>query len=191
MSKRQEIITIARKIIHSKGYQATSISDILQAAQIGKGQFYHYFSSKFDLGMAVVEDLVQDWDQKLIAGIFQSTESSKSKLNRMLDWAISSHAEMEKMPGCPLGNLAIEMSEHEEEFRLKIKQFFDRWIKSVQTALNDMIEQGELDSSIDTEKNAQAIIAMIEGGILLMKNGQDIQLLINVIDVIRKQYCLA
>jgi TetR/AcrR family transcriptional repressor of nem operon len=47
MSKLQEIITISRKIIYYKGYQ---VSDILEEAHIGKGQFYHYFSSKRDLG---------------------------------------------------------------------------------------------------------------------------------------------
>jgi TetR/AcrR family transcriptional regulator, transcriptional repressor for nem operon len=67
MSKTQEIISIAREVIHSKGYQATSISDILHAANI-------------------------------------------------LEWAITFHAEMKNKPGCPIGNLAIEMSEHDETF---------------------------------------------------------------------------
>ena len=54
-----------------------------------------------------------------------------------------------------------------------------------------MIKQGQLDSTIDSQKRAQALIAMIQGGTLLMKNYQDIQLLINVIDVIREQYNLS
>jgi TetR/AcrR family transcriptional regulator, transcriptional repressor for nem operon len=191
MSKKQEIISIAREVIHSKGYQATSISDILHAATIGKGQFYHYFSSKHDLGLAVVEDLIQEWDQQLIIGILKSTDEPKIKLNNMLNWALTYHAEMEKKPGCPIGNLAIEMSEHDETFREKIQQFFERWIEGVEAALVGMIEQNQLASTIDTKKSAQAIIAMIEGGILLMKNQQDINLLINVFDVLRKQFNLS
>jgi TetR/AcrR family transcriptional repressor of nem operon len=191
MSKKQEIISIAREIIHSKGYQATSISDILHAAHIGKGQFYHYFSSKYDLGLAVVEDLIQEWDRQLIVGIFQSTEEPKSKLNKMLDWAITFHAGMENKPGCPIGNLAIEMSEHDETFRVKIQHFIERWIGAVETALDEMVKQNQLDSTIDTKKSAEAMIATIEGGILLMKNQLNIQILINVIDVIRKQFNLS
>jgi TetR/AcrR family transcriptional repressor of nem operon len=191
MSKKQEIISIAREIIHSKGYQATSISDILHAANIGKGQFYHYFSSKYDLGLAVVEDLIQEWDRQLIVGIFQSTEEPKSKLNKMLDWAITFHAGMENKPGCPIGNLAIEMSEHDETFRVKIQHFIERWIGAVETALDEMVKQNQLDSTIDTKKSAEAMIATIEGGILLMKNQLNIQVLINVIDVIRKQFNLS
>jgi TetR/AcrR family transcriptional regulator, transcriptional repressor for nem operon len=191
MSKKQEIISIAREVIHSKGYQATSISDILHAANIGKGQFYHYFSSKYDLGLAVVEDLIQEWDQQLIVGILQSTDEPKSKLNKMLDWAIAFHSGMEKKPGCPIGNLAIEMSEHDETFRVKIQHFFERWMGAIEAALDDMIKQNQLDSTIDTKKSAQAMVAMIEGGILLMKNQQNIHLLLNVIDVIRKQFNLS
>ena len=190
MSKKQEIISITREVIHSKGYQATSISDILRAANIGKGQFYHYFSSKHDLGLAIVEDLIQDWNKKLLMDILQTTDEPKTKLNKMLDWAIASHAAKEEKPGCPIGNLVIEMSEHDEMFRLKTQHFFERWIDAVEAILDEMVKKNQLDSTIDTQKNAQAMIALIEGGILLMKNQQDIQPLINVTDVIRIQYNL-
>ncbi|MED1204148.1 TetR/AcrR family transcriptional regulator [Heyndrickxia acidicola] len=102
--------------------------DDTHAAHVGKGQFYHYFSSKYKLGLAVVGDLIQEWDQQLIAGILQSTDNPKSKLNKMLEWAITFHAGMENKPGCPIGNLAIEMCEHDETFRLKIQPFFDHLI---------------------------------------------------------------
>ena len=190
MSRKQEIISIARIVIHAKGYQATSVSDILNAANIGKGQFYHYFSSKYDLGLAVVEELIQEWDGQLINGILKSEEEPKSKLNKMLDWAITFHDEMEIKRGCPIGNIAIEMSEHDETFRVKIQQFFDRWFLGVEEVLDGMIKQNQLDSDTDTKKSAHTIVSMIEGGILLMKNQQDIKLLENVFDVIRKQYNL-
>lgn len=190
MSRKQEIISIARNIIHTKGYQATSVSDILNASNIGKGQFYHYFSSKYDLGLAVVEDLIHEWDGQLINGILKSEEEPKSKLNKMLDWATTFHAEMEKKRGCPIGNLAIEMSEHDETFRVKIEQFFDRWFLGIEVVLDEMIKQNQLDPAIDTKKSAQTIVAMIEGGVLLMKNQQDTKLLQNIFDVIRRQYNL-
>lgn len=191
MSKKEEIISIAREVIYSKGYQATSISDILHAANIGKGQFYHYFSSKYDLGLAVVEGLVQEWDQQLIIDIFQSTLEPAAKLNKMLDRTLTFHTEMVNKSGCPIGNLAIEMSEHDETFCVKIQYIFERWIKAVEVTLDEMVKQGQIDATIDTKKSAQAMIAMIEGGILLMKNQQNIDYLINVIDVIRKQFNLS
>jgi TetR/AcrR family transcriptional regulator, transcriptional repressor for nem operon len=191
MSKKLEIILIAREIIHSKGYQATSINDILQAAQIGKGQFYHYFSSKYELGLAVVEDLLRDWNQLLMIDILQSSKEPIARLNDMLDSTLQYHSEMDEKQGCPIGNLAIEMSEHDEAFRVQIEQFFNHWIDSVKFALDEMVQQNQLDFTTDTYKNAQAIVSMMEGGILLMKNQQNIGLLSNVFDVIRSIYHLS
>ncbi|SOC44966.1 TetR/AcrR family transcriptional regulator [Ureibacillus acetophenoni] len=188
MSKRSEIISISKQLIYSKGYQATAISDILTTANIGKGQFYHYFSSKHDLGLAVVEDLVQKWDQKIIIDIFHSSIEPEEKLNIMLDRTIAFHTDNKS--GCPMGNLAIEMSEHDEAFRLKIKHYFDRFIKAIELCLDEMIKRGQLDSTTNSEKSAQAMVALIEGGILLAKNQQDINFLKNVIDIIREQYKL-
>ncbi|MFD4820180.1 TetR/AcrR family transcriptional regulator [Peribacillus butanolivorans] len=189
-SKKQEIIRIAREVIHSKGYQATSVSDIMAAANIGKGQFYHYFQSKHDLGLAIVEDLVKDWEDQLIIGILNTSDDPVTKLNRMLQWAETSHAEMEIKYGCALGNLAIEMSSQDEEFRVKIKEFFNHWVNSVADILTEMIEDHQLDESINPKRNAESIVAMIEGGILLMVSRQNIQVLQDVFEVIKQQYHL-
>ena len=189
-SKKQEIIRIAREVIHSKGYQAASVSDIMAATNIGKGQFYHYFQSKHDLGLAVVEDLVKDWEEQLIIGILNTSDDPVTKLNRMLQWAETSHAEMEIKYGCAMGNLAIEMSAQDEEFRVKIKEFFNHWVNSVADILTEMIENHQLDESINPKKNAESIVAMIEGGILLMVSRQNIQVLQDIFEVIKQQYHL-
>lgn len=189
-SKKQEIIRIAREVIHSKGYQVTSVSDIMTATNIGKGQFYHYFQSKHDLGLAVVEDLVKDWEEQLIIGILNTSDDPVTKLNRMLQWAETSHAEMEIKYGCAMGNLAIEMSAQDEEFRVKIKEFFIHWVNSVADILTEMIKDHQLDESINPKKNAESIVAMIEGGILLMVSRQNIQVLQDIFEVIKQQYHL-
>ena len=188
--KKQEIIRIAREVIHSKGYQATSVSDIMAATNIGKGQFYHYFQSKRDLGLAVVEDLITDWEEQLIIGILNNSDDPVTKLNRMLQWAETSHAEMDIKHGCAMGNLAIEMSAQDEEFRVQIEDFFKQWVDSVAEILKEMIKNQQLDDIMDPIKSATSMIAMIEGGILLMVSQQNIQVLQNVFDVIRHQYHL-
>ncbi|PAF22112.1 hypothetical protein CHH49_05720 [Terribacillus saccharophilus] len=188
MSKKREIISIAREVIYSKGYQSTSINDILSAANIGKGQFYHYFSSKHDLGLAVVEDLICEWDQELIIDILLTKLEPVTKLIKMLEKILLFHTESDNKSGCPIGNLAIEMSEHDEVFRTKLQYIFNRWISSLEDTLNEMIDIDHLPPDMDTEKNARAIVAMIEGGVLLMKNQKDTQFLTDVLDIIRLQY---
>lgn len=190
MTKKQEILSITKEIIHTKGYQATSISDILKAASIGKGQFYHYFSSKYELGLEVVDEIIREWNQQLIVNILQTTGDPKSKLDQMLNWAITYHVELENKSGCPIGNLAIEMSEHDDTFRIKISEFMESWIQAVKNVLDEMILQKQLNQDTDARKHAQAIVAMIEGGILLMKNRRNGQIFLDIIDVIKRQYQL-
>ncbi|MGN2621001.1 TetR/AcrR family transcriptional regulator [Bacillus stercoris] len=189
-SRVKEITRIAREIIHSKGYQATSVNDIMAAANIGKGQFYHYFQSKHDLGLAVVEDLVKDWEEQLITSILNDSDDPVTKLNRMLIWVETIHAKMEIKYGCPIGNLAIEMSAQDDEFREKIEKFFNQWVNSVSVVLTEMIKNDQLDESIDPQKNAESIVAMIEGGILLSVSQQNIQILKDIFKVIKQQYHL-
>ncbi|MGD6793845.1 TetR/AcrR family transcriptional regulator [Metabacillus indicus] len=181
-NKKEEIITSSAKLIHSKGYENTKLSDILKVADIGKGQFYHYFSSKRDLGLAVIDNIVNTWNQELIVGIFYSNKTASEKLNSMLEWAINYHNNLSSYHGCPFGNLALEMSEHDEEFRLKINALFSSWLSNLEEVMS------ELDSEGNARLKSQAIIAQIEGSIILMKNFNDITYLKDSINYIRNQY---
>ncbi|RDY66630.1 TetR/AcrR family transcriptional regulator, partial [Halobacillus trueperi] len=73
--------------------------------------FYHYFSSKRDLGVHVVDFYVNMWREELIRGIFDSGDTSETKMENMLNWAIQYHDCPSQISGCPFGNLALEMSE--------------------------------------------------------------------------------
>jgi TetR/AcrR family transcriptional repressor of nem operon len=189
-SKREEIICKVSSLIHSRGYENTKLSDILKETDIGKGQFYHYFTSKRHLGETVVDYLISNMNQTLFEMILDRNIPPKAKLNRMLDEICFMQAENEGKRGCPIGNLAIEISEHDSMFKKKVSRFFDQWEEKVEHTLGEMQQQGELDPKIDTFKQARSIVAMIEGAILLMKNKQDIQVLRDIIDVIRREYRL-
>jgi TetR/AcrR family transcriptional repressor of nem operon len=188
--KKEEIICKVSSLIHSKGYENTKLSDILKESSIGKGQFYHYFSSKRDLGEAVIDHLISNMEKCLFEKILDQTIPPKAKLDQMLDRICTMQLEHECKRGCPIGNLAIEISEHDSLFREKVAHFFEQWQEKVKVILDDMQQNGELDPAIDTFKQARALVAMIEGALLLMKNKQDIGVLKDIIDVIRNEYKL-
>ncbi len=189
-SKREEIIYEASALIHSRGYENTKLSDILTSAGIGKGQFYHYFASKQNLADAVIEFLIDNMKRDLFENTLDQPMNPKKKLNKMLDEICHMQIESQGRRGCALGNLAIELSEHEPVFRDKISIFFDQWEEKVQQTLVQLQQEGELEENIDTMKHARAMVAMIEGAILRMKNKQDIQVLYDITDVIRNEYNL-
>ncbi|EGA91264.1 hypothetical protein GPDM_00305 [Planococcus donghaensis MPA1U2] len=188
--KKEKIIYEASLLIHSLGYTNTKLSDILTSSGIGKGQFYHYFTSKQDLADAVVEYLIGTMKHDIFEEVLDQPTAPKLRLNQMLDKLCAMQFENQAQSGCALGNLAIEISEHEPVLRDKISSFFKQWEEKIQRALDELQQHGELDKKVDTAKYSRAMIAMIEGAILLMKNKQDIQVLYDITDVIRNEYNL-
>ena len=183
--KRQEIIVSAAALMHSKGYENTKLSDVLEAAQIGKGQFYHYFSSKHELGLAVIDYFYQNWNRRLVEKILDSQKEPEIKFDEMLEWVVKKHVSNKAKCGCIFGNLAIEMSEHDEVFRQKVKAVFEIWVEKLKPILAGMIKAPHCNDPVVINKLAQGIVAMLEGGILLMKSKQDIEVLTNMTDLIR------
>ena len=190
INKKLQIIEISAKLIHSQGYEKTSIQDILQAAQIGKGQFYYYFASKQDLGIAVVDYCFEKWNQRVIKDILESEADPKVKIEKMLECAIDVHTKNGSKCGCFFGNLAVELSEHNEIFREKTNKVFESWIRHLEVVLDELMQQETLPLSCDSHALAQSIVAMLEGGIMLMKNRQDIAALITVSNVVKKMVCI-
>ena len=183
--KRQQIIGATAQLMHSQGYESTTLSDIMGAAQIGKGQFYHYFSSKHELGLAVVDYAFEGWNQRLLENILDSQKDPESKFNEMLEWVVQQQKRNQAKYGCVFGNLAVEMSEHDEEFRQKLKMVFEKWIDKLTHVLVEIIKPLSQAESAEINKLAQGIVAMLEGGILLMKSKQDIAVLVNITDLAR------
>lgn len=183
-NKRQEIVVAAAALMHSRGYESTKLADILEAAQIGKGQFYHYFDSKHELGLAVLDYRFAKWNQRLMEEILSSAKEPATKINEMLDWVIEQQRRNEAKCGCVFGNLAVEMSEHDEAFRRKLAFVFETWVDKVRPVLAAMILPAQANPA-EVDKMAQSIVAMIEGAILLMKSKQDLTVLINTADQIK------
>ena len=170
--------------MHSKGYGNTKLADILDTAQIGKGQFYHYFASKHELGLAVLDYVFAKWNRRLMENILGSGKDPETKINEMFDWVIEQQRRTQAKCGCVFGNLAVEMSEHDEAFRRKLESVFETWVNKIKPVLGEMVAPVQADS-VEVSKMAQSIVAMIEGGILLMKSKQDLNVLINITDQIK------
>lgn len=181
--KREEIIESAALLMQSKGYENTKLSDILEAGKIGKGQFYHYFSSKHELGLAVIDYFFTSFNKELLENILSSNRSPEIKFNEMLQWVVEHHRSRKAKCGCVFGNFAIEMSEHDEIFRQKIRGFFELWIEKLKLVLEGMISSTDSKDVFQANKLAEGIVSMLEGGILIMKNKQDICVLENVAEL--------
>ena len=169
---RSRILAVARDMFHSRSYADVGIQEICHAARVQKGSFYHFFPSKRDLALAVIDDMADDWAHGFVAEAFDSDLPPVERLDFLIDAAYywqKASADMEgRMPGCLFGNLALEMSTRDDVMRARLNAVFDKARDQFRAALDEAVGTGAL-AAMDTEATASAMLAYLEGVILLAK----------------------
>ncbi|WP_165005503.1 TetR/AcrR family transcriptional regulator [Enterococcus sp. ZJ1668] len=183
MKAKEKIMTATRDLIYQKGYHETSIRDILAASDTGKGQFYYYFDSKKAVCLAVIRSHMEEWQTELFDGILSADIPAKEALGQMLDWIYDSHKEQEIYYGCPVGNLIIELSVVDEDFRALLLELVSEWSSQIKQRILELADH-ELTEE-EAKVKANAMIAEIQGSILLLKVTQDLSILENNFQMIR------
>jgi TetR/AcrR family transcriptional repressor of nem operon len=164
---REHILKTSRKILVTQGFHNTSVSNIISATGVKKGNLYYYFASKEDLGLAVLEDAKEEFflflDNSLsgadpIAMIINSCQAifNEQKKNNFVG-------------GCLFGNTALEMTDSNPEFASVIQEVFDRWAKKIETLLTTARETGNSSAKIPPALVAKTVVATVEGAIMMSR----------------------
>jgi len=173
---KDRILSTARELFHSRSYADVGIKEICDLAKVQKGSFYHFFSSKQDLAMAVIDDMAEDWAHGFVAEAFDQNLPPMERLDYMIDaayyWQKAAKDLEGRMPGCLFGNLALEVSTRDEVIRARITAIFNKASSRFYQTLAEAIEIGEI-APLDAEATAEAMLAYLEGIILLAKSRND------------------
>ena len=174
---RREVLDAAFQEIHRKGYQGTSLKDILARTGLTKGALYHHFPGKQALGYAVFDELIatevrRRWIEPLVDVL-----DPIPMITRIIQQAGEDYSDEDMMLGCPLNNLAQEMSPLDEGFRLRINALYEEWNTAMATALASGQRHGRVREDIDPTSAATFLIAGLEGCIGMAKNAQSRTLL--------------
>ena len=169
---RQSLLQAAFQEIYRSGFQAASLDNILSKAGVTKGALYHHFGSKQELGYAVVDELIRE---HILDRWVRSLEKAENPIDGLL--AIlrrkDPHPSFDQRLGCPLNNLAQEMSPLDEGFRKRLEAVFRQWRQGIAKALRRGQERGQVRSDVDPLESADFFIAALEGSLSLAKNAQD------------------
>lgn len=175
------IIASAQKLIHASSYSDIGVAAICEKANVQKGSFYHFFSSKQKLTLAVIDKNIADTKEKIIDKAFNSALSPMTRLQTffslMVERQVNIHEETGHVHGCPLGNLATEMATQDESIRTKLDRSFSALLELISQTLQEAIDNNELDHVNDVALTAQAMFAYFEGALLLAKTHNDPKLL--------------
>lgn len=173
---KTRILATARELFHSRSYADVGIKEICDAASVQKGSFYHFFPSKRDLALAVIDDMADDWAHGFVAEAFDHNLPPLERLDYMIDaayyWQKAAKDIEGRVPGCLFGNLALEISTRDEVLRAKLNAVFDKASARFHETLDEAVEHG-LMQPLDTAATAQAMLAFLEGVILLAKSRND------------------
>lgn len=174
---KENILRKARRLIHKNGFRATSMDAIAKAAGVKKANIFYYFPTKEALGLELLDWVANEaLDHVCVPPLIED----RHPRDQVRDYLGRIRAVMEKnstVGGCPLGNLALEMADVDEEFRSRLSSFFEAWAEGIERVLKFGMEQGVYRETLDPRGMAAFIVSSYEGAILMAKTKRDTQAL--------------
>ena len=170
---RDKLLKAAFEEIYRRGFQAASLDTILARAKVTKGALYHHFPDKAALGYAVVDEVVRGLLLERWLGVVERFAGDPlTALQRTLQYRASNPGPHEIELGCPLNNLAQEMSAIDERFRRAVNAIFDAWREGFARTLERGQAEGTVRRDVNARQVATFVVAAIEGSTSLAKSAQ-------------------
>ncbi|WP_231940911.1 TetR/AcrR family transcriptional regulator [Acidihalobacter aeolianus] len=183
---RERILVTARDLIHARSYNDVGVAEICQQANVLKGSFYHFFPSKRDLTLAVLERIQADAKTMLLDRAFDPAVSPLERLDRLVAATIELQRESAEtvghVLGCPVGNLATELATQDEPIRVATAKAFD----GLQARIRGTLEEaGDTLFGVDLDATALAMVAYFEGVLMMAKTQNSLDVLRRLLPALR------
>jgi TetR/AcrR family transcriptional repressor of nem operon len=176
LDRRMQILDAAATLISERGFTATSVDDVIKGAKLsGKSHFYHYFKSKEELGYEVLNRQFERFADRGLAILREPMIDPLERLSLFIDAIVALQAESGGRRGSPFGNMAAELADAHEGFRVRIEAVFERWASQIRSLLWEARPQ--LRDDTDAVRLARFIIATLEGAVLMTRVKRDMSML--------------
>ncbi|WP_026605841.1 TetR/AcrR family transcriptional regulator [Methylocapsa acidiphila] len=176
-------------LIMRNGYHGTGLSDILAAAKVPKGSFYHYFASKEDFGVQVIAHYIDPFIKQLNCCIDAPEHDALTALKSYFLSQIEDLQSKNFEGGCLLGNLMGEIGDTSEAARAALKEAVDRY----RDALEAGLDRAQREGSVRLDKTARSLADLLidawQGALLRMKIEHSARPLQRFLDEILLDYC--
>jgi TetR/AcrR family transcriptional repressor of nem operon len=164
---RDDILSAGLGALHGRGFNATSVQDITEAAGVPKGSFYNHFSSKEELGAAVVEQYALRTGKRR-AILSDHGLEPLARIRRYFE-ALIALGRYPGAPGCLLGNFAAELSNQSPLIRERVSDAFEDWTRSLAKVIEEAQNAGDIKKDIAAKALADFLIEAWEGALLRAK----------------------
>lgn len=166
---KEDIIQVGLDIVLSRGFTATGVEAILKQANVPKGSFYNFFSSKEEFALALIDRFVAE-RQEVFSPIFRNDSwPPLRRIRKSFETLITIFESDDCSKGCLLGNLGQEMSDQSENLRQRLEQSLQMWVRELATLLVEAQEEKTIPADMDAEMLAENLISSFQGALLRSK----------------------
>lgn len=161
---RERLLDAAMRLFWEKGYNSTSIADVLHAARANAGSLYHFFPTKQDLLVAVLARYRDGIDPMLLQPAWEGVDDPLERVFALLARYRRLLQDTDCFYGCPIGSLALELHEPDPPVRELLAANFNAWTDAVEGCLSD--PRTRLPADVDRRELAQFVLTTMEGAVM-------------------------
>jgi TetR/AcrR family transcriptional repressor of nem operon len=163
---RRRLLEAGLERVHSRGFAASGVKDITDAASVPKGSFYAYFPSKEAFAAEILEHYWSDIEARLLP-ILSGDGPAQERIARFFHALADEHEASDFLLGCLIGNLSLELGGSSEPARTELLRILDRW----DAALTACVRSGQgasggIRTDLDAAELASLLIEAWEGAAL-------------------------
>jgi TetR/AcrR family transcriptional repressor of nem operon len=185
---RDKIVQAAMELFWLKGYNSTSIADLLSRTQLNSGSLYHVFPSKQDVLIGVLEAYRDGIDEMLLEPAWGAVEDPVEKIFALLNTYRTMMVESDCTYGCPIGSLALELHEPDPQVRALLAENFENWTLAIERCLDKAGPR--LPSNTGKRALAQFVLTAMEGGVMQARTYRDVAYFDRAVAQLRAHFTL-
>jgi AcrR family transcriptional regulator len=172
VATRTRIVLAAMELFWEKGYQSTSVADLLKRADAHSGSLYHFFPGKQDVLLAVLDLYHRGIDEMLLAPVWKDVADPIERVYALLAKYRELIVQTDCTYGCPIGSLALELHEPDPPVRARLEANFTAWVDAIERCLTDA--GARLPPNVDRRALAGFVLTTMEGGVMLARTYRDV-----------------
>jgi TetR/AcrR family transcriptional repressor of nem operon len=163
---RLTILQKAFELIYVKGYQTTSVDDILATTQVTKGAFYYHFKNKDEMGLAIINEILKPTMDAAFIAPLQSQENPLEIIYGMMHHLLLENHFLKPEFGCPASNLTQEMAPWNINFSHALNGLTKQWEETI----NQVLENGKGNGFVRRDVDSNQVTIMIMSGYWGVRN---------------------
>ncbi len=185
-STRDRLVASALRLFWDKGFNSTSVADILRDSDTHSGSLYHFFATKQEVLVAVLDAYRTGIGPMLLEPSWSGIEDPIERIFALLAGYRRQLIESDFRHGCPIGNIALELHEPDPPVRRRVVENFEGWVRAVEGCIRDAAHR--LPDDVDPRQLASFTLTTMEGAVMLARAYESIQPFDDAIGRLRDYY---